>query len=67
MHLPDIIVLAVLLAGILFSIGRKKLTVPAALTGAALLPIRYLVPFYSCFGVNRGWASCEFSNKTLCQ
>jgi uncharacterized protein (TIGR00297 family) len=36
MHLSDIIVLAVLLAGILFSIGRKKLTLPAALTGAAL-------------------------------
>jgi uncharacterized protein (TIGR00297 family) len=33
---PDFIVLLVLLAGIIFSIGRKKLTVPAALTGAIL-------------------------------
>ena len=33
---PDLIVLLVLLAGIVFSIGRKKLTVPAALTGAIL-------------------------------
>jgi hypothetical protein len=30
----DLIVLLVLLAGIIFSIGRKKLTLPAALTGA---------------------------------
>ena len=33
---PDLIVLLVLLAGIVFSIGRKKLTVPAALTGAII-------------------------------
>ena len=32
----DLIVLLVLLAGIIFSIGRKKLTLPAALTGAVL-------------------------------
>jgi uncharacterized protein (TIGR00297 family) len=32
----DLIVLLVLLAGIIFSIGRKKLTLPAALTGAIL-------------------------------
>lgn len=33
---PDLIVLLILLAGIIFSIGRKKLTLPAALTGAIL-------------------------------
>ena len=33
---PDLIVLLVLLAGIVFSIDRKKLTVPAALTGAII-------------------------------
>ena len=33
---PDLIVLPVLLAGIIFSAGRKKLTLPAALTGAIL-------------------------------
>jgi len=33
---PDLIVLLVLLAGIIFSVGRKKLTLPAALTGAIL-------------------------------
>jgi uncharacterized protein (TIGR00297 family) len=33
---PDFIVLLILLAGIIFSIGRKKLTLPAALTGATL-------------------------------
>ncbi len=33
---PDIIVLAILLGGTLFSIRWKKLTVPAALTGAVL-------------------------------
>lgn len=33
---PDIIVLAILLGGILFSIRWKKLTVPAAFTGAIL-------------------------------
>jgi uncharacterized protein (TIGR00297 family) len=32
----DLIVLLVLLAGIIFSISRKKLTLPAALTGAVL-------------------------------
>ena len=36
MTLSDGIVLCVLLAGLVFSIGRKKLTVPAALTGALL-------------------------------
>ena len=36
MHKSDGIVLAVLLAGTLFSIGKKKLTAPAALTGAVL-------------------------------
>src|SRR5580692_10506717 len=36
MTLSDVIVLAILLAGILFSIGRRKLTIPAALTGALL-------------------------------
>jgi uncharacterized protein (TIGR00297 family) len=33
---PDLIVLLILLAGIIFSVGRKKLTLPAALTGAIL-------------------------------
>ncbi len=33
---PDLIVLLILLAGIIFSISRKKLTIPAALTGAIL-------------------------------
>ena len=32
----DIVVLSILSAGLLFSIGRKKLTTPAALTGAIL-------------------------------
>jgi uncharacterized protein (TIGR00297 family) len=36
MTLPDSIALGVLLSGLLFSIGRRKLTVPAALTGALL-------------------------------
>jgi uncharacterized protein (TIGR00297 family) len=36
MTLSDGIVFGILLAGLLFSIGRKKLTVPAALTGAML-------------------------------
>jgi uncharacterized protein (TIGR00297 family) len=36
MHTSDIIVLFVLLTGIFFSIFQKKLTVPAALTGAVL-------------------------------
>jgi hypothetical protein len=36
MTLSNGIVLGILLAGLLFSIGRKKLTVPAALTGAVL-------------------------------
>jgi uncharacterized protein (TIGR00297 family) len=36
MHKSDGIVLAVLLAGTLFSIGKKKLTGPAAVTGAVL-------------------------------
>jgi uncharacterized protein (TIGR00297 family) len=36
MTTPDLIVFGILLAGMIFSIGRKKLTVPAALTGAIL-------------------------------
>ncbi|HET6256770.1 MAG TPA: DUF92 domain-containing protein [Puia sp.] len=36
MTLSDWIVLVILLAGLLFSIGRRKLTVPAALTGAVV-------------------------------
>ena len=36
MTLPDGIALGVLLSGLLFSIGRRKLTVPAALTGTLL-------------------------------
>jgi uncharacterized protein (TIGR00297 family) len=36
MHYSDIIVLSVLLAGIIFSIGWKKLTVAAAFTGGVL-------------------------------
>ena len=35
-HLNDIIVLSILAAGMLFSIGRRKLTVTAAITGAIL-------------------------------
>lgn len=35
-HLNDIIVAVILAAGMAFSIGRKKLTVPAAITGAVL-------------------------------
>jgi uncharacterized protein (TIGR00297 family) len=35
-HLNDIIVAIILAAGMVFSIGRKKLTVPAAITGALL-------------------------------
>jgi uncharacterized protein (TIGR00297 family) len=33
---PDLLVLLILLAGIIFSLGRKRLTLPAALTGAIL-------------------------------
>jgi uncharacterized protein (TIGR00297 family) len=36
MTVTDGIVAGILLAGLLFSIGRKKLTIPAALTGAAV-------------------------------
>jgi len=36
MTTSDLIVPGILLAGVIFSIGRKRLTVPAALTGAIL-------------------------------
>ena len=36
MTLPDDIVACILLAGLFFSIGKKKLTVPAALAGAVI-------------------------------
>jgi len=54
-NLSDTGVILIVSAGLLFSIGRKKLTVPAALTGAILAWLIYA-----------GAASTGLAMLTLC-
>jgi hypothetical protein len=54
MTLPDGIALGVLLSGLFFSFGRRKLTVAAALTGALLRWREY-------------WTPCKLPCQTRCE